>query len=208
MRLTTLALVSFALMSSLSPAQAGTGVDTLFRGGVIEALAPETVLTYAQSRTGPQVDGFHSVEGGAILLTAKAAQPGGSEPSVQMAIEQQGQRREMQEFPASAGNPVLMVFLEDVTRSMAAISGGSPFYIRNRIKDALAKAEAETGADGVKRVVLQPFATDPNAERMGAFAKLTLTIEMQDDLPGYFRLLRAETAPDGFAEEIALKDTP
>ncbi|MFB2595766.1 hypothetical protein ACEYYB_13050 [Paracoccus sp. p4-l81] len=189
------------------PGHADTGSDAMFRTGVVEALTPGQVVTYDQTRSGPKAEGFRTIEGGAIILTAKAAETG-AEPAVQMAIEQNGQRREMQEFPASGGNPVLMVFLEDVTRSMAAIAGGSPFYIRNRMKEALSKAKAEPAGDGVTQVVMQPFAEDPNAPRMGDFAELKLTIRMKDGLPGYFESLTAETVEGGYHEAITARVKP
>ena len=42
--------------------------------------------------------------------------------------------------PASA-NPLLLYFLETTVRAMAEATGGSPYYIRNRIREALVAAD-------------------------------------------------------------------
>ena len=41
-------------------------------------------------------------------------------------------------------HPILLFFLENVVRSMATQTGGSPYYIRNRIRDSLVALPAGT----------------------------------------------------------------
>lgn len=45
--------------------------------------------------------------------------------------------REITSFATGSANPILLYFLESAARATAEASGGSPFYIRNRIRDAL-----------------------------------------------------------------------
>lgn len=198
----TFAFAATLALTAALPAAAGSGSDALFRTGVVESLGAGQELAYSQTRRGPAVDGFKPLDGVTLRLIAQPIAKGATEPSLKMVVEQGTARREMAEFPASGGNPVLMVFLEDVTRSMAAIAGGSPFYIRNRLKEALARAEATDLGDGVTEVSLTPFADDPNAARMGDFAGLKLSIRMDPARPGYFESLRATTTRAGFFEEI------
>ncbi len=54
-----------------------------------------------------------------------------------MTLHQGSQSRGLGNYPASVGNPLIMYFLESVLSDLAAQSGGSPFYMRNRVKEAL-----------------------------------------------------------------------
>ena len=64
-------------------------------------------------------------------------------------------------------NPLLLYFLETTVRVMAEATGGSPYYIRNRIREALVASDLGA-ADGAEReVTLTPFAADPNRRADG-----------------------------------------
>ena len=109
------------------------------------------------------------------------------------------------EFPRSGPNPILLFFLENVVRSMATQTGGSPYYIRNRIRDSLVALPAGTARDGVAEVALEPFAGDPNAPRMGEFAKLRLAIRYDPARPGALVGLDADTGDaGGYHETLGL----
>ena len=105
-------------------------------------------------------------------------------------------------FPDSVGNPLIMYFLETVLRDMANQAGGSPFYIRNRIKDALLRdadirpVELTLGGATVaaQEVTLIPFANDAARDRMSGFADLALVAVVSDAVPGWYYSLPA-TAP-------------
>ncbi|MFD1881651.1 hypothetical protein [Paracoccus pacificus] len=131
------------------------------------------------------------------LLLEQVTDADGS-PILEMSERTGGATRPLTRFPVSAGDPVVVYFLEAVTRDMARMSGGSPFYIRNRIRDGMgAGAQVTRGSDGVT-VVLTPFKDNPNAARMGGFASLSLTFDLGPDPKAPIRHLRAETsAPTG-----------
>lgn len=119
--------------------------------------------------------------------------------------------REMADFPAGAPNPVLMVFFEDVMRAIAAQTGGSPFYLRNRIRASMAEAglgqsPSETTQTEHVTARLLPFAGDPNAARLGDWASLALTIEYAPDAPWRLTRLSAATdaAENGYQETMVL----
>lgn len=116
------------------------------------------------------------------------------------------------EFPMAAPNPILLFFLENVVRNMAAQTGGSPFYIRNRIRDALAGAapEAAGAAPGLAHVTLQPFAADPNRAAMGRFAALEIMLDYDPARPGQLVELKADTGAgaDGYSESLKLIPKP
>lgn len=130
-------------------------------------------------------------------------------------FRQDGKHRALGSFPASVGNPMIMVFYESVIRDMAETAGGSPFYIRNRVKEALVKpAQIETGeavVDGetvaVQTVTLRPFQGDPNHARMRGFGDLELRVTMSDEVPGWYLSLVAEApgaegAEDGYRSAL------
>ena len=115
-------------------------------------------------------------------------------------FRQDGKHRNLGSFPASVGNPMIMVFYESVIRDMAETAGGSPFYIRNRVKEALVQpAEIETGEAefagetvATRTVTLRPFLDDPNRDRMMGFGDLELRVTMSDAVPGWYLSLVAE----------------
>lgn len=195
-------------------AQAGPAADAIFAEDIFGAVPAGEVMTYSHVRHGAAVPDFQPVIEGSIVLMAGAATAEGR--SLSVVIKADGRQTELSDFPASGGNPVLMVFLESTVRSMAAISGGSPFYIRNRIKDAfrsggtLVEVEHAFGGRQImaQEVTFQPFLTDPNRARMGAFADLTLRFVVSDGVPGHFLLLTADTPEpgSGFHEAITILD--
>ncbi len=198
-----------------SPAVAGETNDLLFRDRQLAPLAEGTSLHYEHLREGGKDSELHPIEDGTIELSIEAAADGSREALVRM--RDGGKRRELDPFPGSAGNPLIMVFLESSLRSMAQVTGGSPFYIRNRIKEALrvggAMQEVEAVLEGervlAREIRLLPFAEDPNRPRMGAFADLEMRFLVSEAVPGDYLLFSASTPPDedgavAYREEILL----
>lgn len=206
--LTALALAA-ALVVTGAPLQAGALSDLVLAPGVFAAAEPAWPLSYDRERRGPgaappvnetlalapaDLDGVRR-----LVLTRAAA---GEDP------------REITSFSLGTSNPVLLYFLEAATRTMAEATGGSPFYIRNRIREALGGADLGTTGEAthggapvaVRQVTLAPFAGDPNRGRMGEFADLAIAITVAPDLPGRILALSADTpAPEtGYHERMIL----
>ncbi|SDX90733.1 hypothetical protein SAMN05444340_101461 [Citreimonas salinaria] len=124
----------------------------------------------------------------------------GDAPMADLRFRQDDKYRGLGSFPASVGNPMIMYFYESVVRDMAEAAGGSPFYIRNRVKDALVQpsdiVEGEAAVDGrtveTRTITLHPFHGDPNADRMQGFGDLALTVTMSEEVPGWYLSLVAE----------------
>ena len=120
-------------------------------------------------------------------------------------LQEGGRTRILGTYEAVTGNPVIMYFLESTLRQMADVSGGSPFYIRNRIKEALLEdaeivpAEFDLGGQiiAAEQVTIHPFANDAARNRMGDFADLTLSVTVGEAIPGWYGKLAAFTSPDG-----------
>jgi hypothetical protein len=207
-------LLAVLIIGLAGPAMADPVTEALFAEGIFDALPDGEKLAYSHVRSGDEAPDFLPVADGDITLVTGRAADGVR--SLSMTINADGRQREVVDFPASGGNPVLMVFLESAVRSMAAMTGGSPFYIRNRIKDALRQGgdltEVSQGFAGgtvsAREVTLRPFKGDPNSKRMGEFADLALRFVVSDAVPGHFLRLSADTpdAASGYHEVITLTD--
>ena len=175
-------------------ASAGPLSDLIMANGLFATAQPGDALRYSLSRDGKEAGEIHLsvLQDGADKLL--------------LLERDEGSRAEIARFPATSANPLLLWFLENIVRDMAAQTGGSPFYIRNRIRDALVASEAQPGPDGRITVTLEPFAADPNRDRLGAFAALRLELSVNSDRPGKLLSLKADTgaAPGGYSEVMVL----
>jgi hypothetical protein len=191
-------------------ARADTVTDTLFAEGIFSTLPAGQEIRYTHVRSGSDAAGFRPVADGTMVV----AKPNDGAAKLTLVIEADGRSQKLADFSADAGNPVLLVFLESVVRSMATLTGGSPFYIHNRIKDSLSAggtpAEiSETFAGksvAAQSLTLRPFEADPNAAKMGDFAGLTLRFVVSPTVPGNILSLSADTphAATGYHETISL----
>jgi hypothetical protein len=186
-----------AMMLAAGPVAAGeahAGYDLIFRTGTLSGFAPGDVLHY-ESHTKNDAAPPEAETGNAYDLTLEE---GGT--ARLMRVLEEGQQP-VAGFDASVGNPMAMFFLERLVRDLAQATGGSTFYIRNRMKEALLAPEAirETqvtwGAENhaAQEVVLAPFAGDANAARLGPFAELRVVFEISQGVPGWYHSMRAET---------------
>ena len=172
------------------PALAGEAGDLVFakRGPWDLAAAP---VVWTISQQGPEVEGFVALGEGTITLR-QIVDPSDGKPVLQLEEATARINRKIGPFPVSGGDPALTFFLETVTRDMAALTGGSPFYIRNRLKDALFRGGEVAEQDGQRVASFRPFANDPSRDRMHGFDSLTLRFSL-DDPAGPIRRMLAET---------------
>ncbi len=193
------AAISLSLPMAATTGEVGQTYDLIFRKGTLDDVNRTAVLNYSRTvrnRTKPEAA---ERDTGEIALSFVDEEP----PAAILEFRKDGKHRNLGSFPASVGNPMIMYFYETVVRDMAETSGGSPFYIRNRVKEALTKPEevvkGEAEFDGRKiatsTVSMRPFAGDPNRARMQGFGDLELQVTVSDAVPGWYLSLRAE-APD------------
>jgi len=180
----------------LAPLAAGAGEagDAVFAERGPWQLGDEQIA-WELDLEGPPAEGFRPVADGRLTL-AEAIDPSDGQPVLEMTREDGTRSRRIGPFPTSGGDPVLTFFLEQTARDMAAMTGGNPHYIRNRMKDALFRGGSLTQQDGTTLAEFKPFAEDPNAARMGGFESLTMTFVMADPAEP-IREMRAETGPGG-----------
>lgn len=166
----------------------------------LAAIEGATVLTYSFERSGAEAEAFTD--------TVKAGVTVNGDGTKDLAIQflTGTHRVPVVDLRAYRGNPVVMVFLQNDVRSMSESLEGGFNYLRNRIRDALRDAKAERieaalgeGTVPAYRVAIQPFAGDPNAERLGHLAHKRYEFVLSPDVPGEYLSIRATTpgeAPD------------
>ncbi|WP_272858930.1 hypothetical protein [Paracoccus stylophorae] len=191
--------------TSAPVAQAGEAGDAVFAERAPWALDGDG-LTWDLQVQGPAAPGFVPVEDGSVRLT-RTIDPADGQPVLQVTRDTGTDTRRIGAFPISGGDPVLVLFLEQTARDMAALTGGSPFYIRNRIKDAVFRGGRIARRDGQAIAVFHPFADDPNAARMGGFDTLALTFVLDGNPKAPIRQMLAATegGTPGYLNRLVLE---
>ena len=205
---TRIAAIAFtALLATAGWAAEEAPYDLLFKNGTLDTLSETDALAYTRAVTSTLKPEAADRDTGRIVLDVER----GEKALAHLEFRQGEKHRNLGSFPASVGNPMIMYFYESTVRDMAEMAGGSPFYIRNRVKDALVQpveiTEGEATWNGetvaTKTVVLEPFANDPNRAQMQGFGDLALRVVMSDAVPGWYLSLTAEApAQNGGSEPV------
>ncbi|WP_299964120.1 hypothetical protein [uncultured Roseobacter sp.] len=191
-----LALVAGAAWAN--PLSGEKTYDLLFRIGTLDRIDRGSELVYRRDVRNALKPEAADRDSGQIALSFRD----GEARVALLQFRKDEKYRALGSFPASVGNPMIMYFYETVVRDMAEAAGGSPYYIRNRVKDALIQnAEIEEGEAvlGGKTITTQtirlyPFEGDPNGARMQGFGDLELRVTMSDAVPGWYMSLVAEAS--------------
>ena len=197
--------VALCLGLSSVATQAGEAGDAVFA-----ERAPWTLdddgLHWSLHVAGPEAEGFLPIDDGSVTLT-EVVDPSDGKPVLQITQKTDTRSREIGPFPISGGDPVLIFFLEQTARDVAKMTGGSPFYIRNRIKDAVFRGGQIAGEGETRTASFRPFDGDPNAARMQGFQTLTLTFVMGSDPASPIREMTARTEGDapGYENRMVLQ---
>ena len=213
MRLPIAFTIAFTIAGATLAAPAvAEPLDRLFSGPGIAQLPEGRTLLYRHRRA----DGHHTGGQRAFERTVRLARDT-DKASVLATLEGDGAARPLAAFRGTTGNPIALLFVDSVVGRVSEASGGNPFYLRNRIKEAMqARSDGRPvsvrhgGAEVAgQEVTLRPFAGDPHADELGLLAALELTIVLSDSVPGGFVSLRtrAGAAPGGYLEEILLHGT-
>ena len=203
------ALLLLLLCTAREPLAAAQTYELLFRSTALKGLeavpggseARQTTLVYDRvvsgARTG-EADGSFSID-----LKIK---PDGN---VAMALHQGERSRGLGTYPGSVGNPLIMYFLESVLADIASQSGGSPYYLRNRVKEALLRdakvmpvsLRHGNGDVAARKVTIRPLVNDKARKQMGRFSELALTVTVSEAIPGwYYSLVATVPAASGGRE--------
>lgn len=196
------AILLLAGLAAPAPAAAGALSELLMAPGLFDGAAIGSTVVYAEERDVPEAKGMTvaDVTGGGVRL--EIAGP----DDLRLVREVGGRAQPVGTFRSGVANPLLLYFLENNVRVMAEATGGSPYYVRNRIREALAAADLGAKAGGVREVALEPFAADPNRAQMGSFADLVIRLRFDPDDPSRILELSADTpgGTDGYHERMTL----
>ncbi len=192
-----LAAISAGVVSA-APLDGEKTYGLLFRNGTLDQIDRDAQLLYRRDVSSSLKPEAAERDTGDIALSFRE----GESTMALLEFRQDGRHRPLGQFPASVGNPIIMFFYESVVRDMAEAAGGSPFYIRNRVKDALVSpadiAEGEAVVDGrtvsTRTISLHPFRNDPNKDRMQGFGDLEFRVTMSEAVPGWYVNLVAESS--------------
>ncbi|MEP1611342.1 MAG: hypothetical protein ABJL72_05405 [Roseobacter sp.] len=181
-----------------APLEGEKTYDMLFRNGTLDEIDRSAALVYRREVTNVLKPEAEVRDTGHVKLSFQQE----DNSMAKLEFRQEDKHRSLGIFPASVGNPMIMYFYETVVRDMAEAAGGSPYYIRNRVKEALVDAsdveQGEAFLDGksvpTHTIRMYPFKADPNAHRMQGFGDLELRVTMSDAVPGWYMSLVAEAA--------------
>jgi len=190
--LAVICAMAIGITGAVHAADDTEGYDLIFRTGTLDDFAPGDHLRY-ESVTANEAAAPQTPQSLDLVIE--------DDDTARLSRDIDGKRQSLAVFDASVGNPMAMFFLERLVRDLAVSTGGSKYYIRNRIKDSLLAPEAITSDhisyDGAEqpatRVTLAPFVADRNRARLGPFAELRIDFLMSDAVPGWYHEIKAAT---------------
>ena len=193
------AIAFLAAILAALPALAGPASDRIFSTAALDLVETGQQLVYTHVREGTAGEALNPVPDGEIRIKLQTGEDQKREAAVTMGPV--GKLRPVSIWPASSGNPILPIFLESALRSMARTTGGSSFYIRNRIKDAMGGGGSmqpiTLDLDGKEiaatEIVFPLFENDKNRDRMGDFKDMSLTFVLSEEMPGDIVRFTAQT---------------
>ncbi len=208
--ITTAALL-LGLMAGTPSVRADAALERIFDSEQMKTVNTGQRINFTHTRIGIDPEKMPPLADRVIQVAVTEDSAVGRQLSV--SLTEDGRSRNLDAFSGDSGNPVLMIFLESVTKSVAKASGGSPFYIKNRITDAfrrgteLAKTEIEIGDKTIEatRSSYSPFALEQNKARLGDFANFEISFVTSKDVPGRIVEMVALSDPEhkeGYREKI------
>lgn len=203
------AVVGVVAVLSGASAALPTASELFFEKPYLSLLAPGTRVAYTykhvttDEKLGPSFDEK-------LQLNVEAAPDDPAKRVADIDIWRGDLHNEAGPFPTASGNPVSLVLLERDVKEIAALSKGSPFYIRNRVRDALATATVEETRfdhDGRNlagwKMTMTPFASDPNRDKLAEIAGRRYEFVFSDAVPGGLYAINVATpAADGKSNMI------
>lgn len=169
---------------------APTGSQLFFEEPYLSKVEPGTTLNYAYKHVTAEAklgEGFDETL--AMKVTAPADDP--SKRIAEVVIRRGAREGEAGPFPTLNGNPISLILLERDVKEMAQLSKGSPYYLRNRVRDHLATGTVEPARfsyDGKEvegwKLSLRPFAEDPNKEKLQELTGRRYEFLFSEAVPG------------------------
>ncbi|MBS7539473.1 hypothetical protein [Ancylobacter lacus] len=188
--LARLAVVASVSLSGAAALAAPTGAALFFETPFLAALPAGTTLSYSYRHTTSDPSLGESFDE-KMEMKIEAAPEDAAKRVADVDIFRGSQHREAGPFPVALGNPLALVLLEREAKEIAQLTKGSPFYIRNRMKEALMNGTAEdirisyAGKDvPAWKLDIAPFATDPHKEQLLEIANRRYSFVFSEAVPG------------------------
>lgn len=204
-----------ALCLTLStPAFADDAIDRIFDTENLGNVKSGTTLAFTHIREthNPQIIAALERE---IEVAVGDKNEGKDSRAVILSFKEGEREVTLSPFTDDGGNPMLIFFLESVAKAVAKSTGGSPFYIKNRIVETFQEgaeiSPVELVRDGApveaSRIAYTPFAKEKLKDRLQNFADMEIAFILSDAVPGGIVEMRALDNPKaegGFRESIVL----
>ncbi|WGD30684.1 hypothetical protein AncyloWKF20_02255 [Ancylobacter sp. WKF20] len=196
-------ILAAALLASptlTSPASAvPTGNQVFFEAPYLMRVAPGTTLNYVYKHVTTKADLGESFEE-TLDMEVTAPSDDASKRIASVEIHRGARESEAGPFPTMNGNPISLVLLERDVKEMAQLSKGSPFYLRNRLRDHLGTGTVEPASftfDGKTvegwKLIMTPFVEDPNKDKLLELANRRYEFLFSDAVPGGLYSIRVVT---------------
>lgn len=205
---------AIALMAATSTTVAApAAVDLVFYAPHFAKIENGSTVSYRFIRKNEDPKGAPSFED---EINVKVG-PKGAEDSLQVDLFT-GARAATLPNMSKTGNPVIVAVMEQDVKDMQKALGGSPFYFRNRLREALSAQQPaeptkiEFGGKTVDawKVSFKPFENDEqNKGKLREYAGRSYELTFSDAVPGGLYALKAVTPKaDGgelVSEELVVK---
>lgn len=206
-------IVLSVLIGSSAPVSAteATGTEMLFDTGTLNGVKIGSALKYSHVRSADENIPVRPIDDGQIIVSLHDED---GKPRTEVTLIDGKRKRKLQHFPLEKGNPIFVTFLESSVNAVKFATKGSPFYIRNRFKDAFAKggtvtrSKLEFGGQEISAVTIEyrPFKDDENKEKLGAaFENLAVIFTLSGAVPGQFLSMTTKAETGGkqfFIEDV------
>jgi len=198
-----------AAFFSTAALAAPTATELFFDTPYLPRVVPGTTLNYAYKHVTSEAKLGESFDE-TMAMQVEAAPDDPAKRVADVEIHRGDRTGEAGPFPTQNGNPISLVLLERDVRELAQLSKGSPFYLRNRVREHLASGTVEPARfsfDGKEiegwKMTMLPFAEDPNKDKLMELAGRRYEFLFADAVPGGLYAIRVVTpAKDGASNII------
>ena len=205
-----LAALGLACLLAAPAHAADTVADQVFGKGLFAAVKEPGELRYSFEMRGKEIDPPFASH---VEVDVREVKPDGAK-SVWVSMFDGANHREFGPIAAVDQNPLVLVFLQRDVTQMANLTGGAAMYFQQQVRRGFNEPatvepyEVTLGDRKLpgRRVVMKPFANDPNIDRFPQFKNKSYEFVVGEDVPGgVYRL--ASLVPGPEAGSAILEET-
>jgi hypothetical protein len=209
MRIVALPALAAALLLG-PPAAAETVAHGVFEAGLLRDVREPAVFRYRYEMQGRSIERAYASK--VRMEVREVAADGGKQ--VYFDMFEGPNRRQFGPVAAAEQNPLVIVFLQRDVTSMGNLTGGAAGYFQQQVREAF-NAPAEAEATSIElagrtlpatRLVIRPFANDPNIARFPKFKDKAYEFVVAEGVPGGIYRIAART-PDPADGHLILEES-